>query len=260
MARTILLIDGDQYLHRACAAVEQETRWDDENHLLWSNCVEAWEVVEGSIDKVLSHFDEKDHVICLSETGTKDFRKDLVDANYKAHRVGSRKPLCFYDLKRKLIAERNCRYVEGLEADDVMGILATKPGPDNKIIISRDKDMKTIPAKVWTGDSFYNVTQEEADYQHLYQTLVGDAVDGYKGCPGVGPKTAEKLLLEAACQGDYLDRQRWSAVRKAYEKAGLTEADALRNARLARILRWSDWNSERKEPILWTPTKTATAD
>ena len=45
----------------------------------------------------------------------------------------------------------------------------------------------------------------------------------------------------------------WGIVSAAYDKAGLTEADALQQARLVRILRWSDWDSEKKVPILWCP-------
>ena len=71
-------------------------------------------------------------------------------------------------------------------------------------------------------------------------------MDGYKGVPGVGAKGAEKLLTKA--QG-----QEWEVIRGAYEKAGLTEEDALRNARLARILRPDEYNFTTKEPILWTP-------
>jgi DNA polymerase I len=242
MPRTILLIDGDQYLYRACAAVERDERWDDENHLLYSNSVEAWEVLEGSIEKVLNHFGEKDHVICLS--AGRIFRKDI-DPTYKASRSTTRKPLCFYALRGKLIVERKCVWLDTLEADDVMGILATKPGPDKKIIVAQDKDMKTIPGMLWDGYKFYNITEQEADYFHLYQTLVGDAADGYKGCPGVGPKKAEALLAYQC--------PKWPVVVLAYIKAGLTAEDALRNARLARILRWSDWDSDKKEPKLWTP-------
>lgn len=256
MQRTILLLDADQFLHRACAAVERDERWDDENHILYSNEVEAWEVVEGSIKKTLDHFGHQEHVLCLSDTGTKDFRKDLVDPTYKMHRQGVRKPLCFHDLKAKMIAELPVRSFPGLEADDVMGILATKPGEHERIIVSRDKDMRTIPTKVWTGDKFYNISVEEADYFHLYQTLIGDASDGYKGCPGVGPKKAEKLLTQNVDDAtDITTPWRWFRVVEAYVKAGLTEADALRQARLARILRWSDWDAVKKEVILWTPSQ-----
>ena len=258
MARTILLIDGDQYLHRACAAVERDTRWDEENHVLHSNAVEAWEVVEGSIKKVLGHFGSADHVICLSDTDHRDFRKEI-DPSYKAHRAGSRKPLCFYDLKAKMFAELNCRSFPSLEADDVMGILATKPGADTKIIVSRDKDMRTIPARVWDGSKFYNVTENEANYNHLFQTLIGDASDGYKGCPGCGPKKAEKLLAPVFNGQPWPNEKlAWAVVVDAFTTAGLTEADALRQARLARILRWEDWDTEKKEVKLWTPSAPST--
>lgn len=254
MPRTILLIDGDQYLHRGCAAVERDTRWDEENHVLSSNAVEAWEVVDGSIKKVFDHFGTTDHVLCLSEGEV--FRKKI-DPQYKANRANTRKPLCFFELKDMLKEHYKCVSFSGLEADDVMGILATKPGGDTKIIVARDKDMKTIPGKLWDGETFTVITEAGADYWHMYQTLVGDASDGYKGCPGIGPKKAEALLNSATVWEDggksAITYPLWPIVVEAYIKAGLTEVDALRNARLARILRWSDWDSKLKQPILWEP-------
>jgi DNA polymerase-1 len=56
---------------------------------------------------------------------------------------------------------------------------------------------------------------------------------------------AEKLLTGIT--------QRWPIVLEAFLKAGLTEQDALTQARLARILRFSDWDNETKQPILWSP-------
>src|SRR5262249_32308655 len=143
------------------------------------------------------------------------------------------------------------------EADDVMGILATRPGNEDCVIVARDKDMKTLPAKVWDGSSFKVYLPEMADYWHMYQTLTGDTADGYKGCPGIGPKKAEAILN--ACTvwhegGKSCDVfPMWPAVLAAFANAGLTEADALLQARLARILRWSDWCSKTKTPRLWSP-------
>ncbi len=258
-ARTILLIDGDQYLHRACAAVERDTRWDDENHVLVSNETEAWEVLEGSIKKLVRHFGtlKAEPIITLSEGAPGGFRRKLIDPSYKMQRKDTRKPLCFFALKDRLKAEFKCVGFEDLEADDVMGILATKPGPYDKIIISRDKDMATIPGKLWDGYKFKVVSEVDADRFHLYQTLVGDTADGYKGCPGIGPVKAEKLLQEAINRNAHLSGSIrhccWETVEKAFTDAGLTAADALTQARLARILRWSDWDSENKRPILWQP-------
>jgi DNA polymerase-1 len=251
MPRTILLVDGDQYLHRACAAAERDERWDEENHLLASNEHEAYDTVSASLKKITDHFGNKDMVLCFSEG--RCFRYD-VDPTYKSNRVGARKPLCFYDVRTRLLADYKCVRFDTLEADDVMGILATKPGDDTKIIVARDKDMKTIPGKLWDGSTFQVITEAGADYWHLYQTLVGDAADGYKGCPGIGPKKAEALLkLENVPLADVSGDLAWRAVVAAFTKAGLTEEHALTQARLARILRWSDWDSVNKKPIFWKP-------
>ena len=80
------------------------------------------------------------------------------------------------------------------------------------------------------------------------QTLTGDPTDGYKGCPTIGAKRAEAILGS---------RPAWSLVEAAFIKQGLTREDALLQARMARILRWSDWDQEKREPILWEPSRGA---
>jgi DNA polymerase-1 len=119
--------------------------------------------------------------------------------------------------------------------------------------------MKTIPATIWDGQDLVTYTEAEADYWHLYQTLTGDATDGYKGCPGMGPKKAASLLDKALSTADGTALKPcvgvwWPAVAQAYAKQGLTEEHALTQARLARILRWTDWDANKKEPKLWAPS------
>ena len=193
MPRTILLVDGDQYLHRACAATERETIWDEENHILLSNVVEAYDTVVSSLNHIMDQFGNRDMVLTFSKGPC--FRYDI-DSTYKSNRKGVRKPIGFYHVREKLIENYSTVSLHGLEADDVMGILATKPNGHTKIIVARDKDMKTIPGKLWDGSTFHVITEAGADYFHMYQTLIGDAADGYKGCPGIGPKKAEKMLQE----------------------------------------------------------------
>ena len=43
----------------------------------------------------------------------------------------------------------------------------------------------------------------------------------------------------------------WKLVKNSYEKMGYTEEDALRNARMARILRAEDYDFKKKEVKLW---------
>jgi len=50
-------------------------------------------------------------------------------------------------------------------------------------------------------------------------------------------------------------RPDWSLVENHYLKKGLTKEDALLQARLARILRWSDWDEEKSIIKLWEPKR-----
>lgn len=249
---TKLLIDGDEYLFVACVLAETDIRWDEQNHVLQANENEAWKTFVRSIELVAKRFDAdpvKDVTMCFSGTyDTPNFRL-AIDPSYKLSRRDKRKPLCYADLRETIDELYTTQTFPGLEADDVMGIMATKSQKDPPIIVSQDKDMKTIPAKIWTGKELLTITDGEADYWHMFQTLTGDTVDGFKGCPGMGPVGAERLLGEAMATDDGM----WPFVVKAYEKKKLTKEDALRNARLARILRWDDWDRKKKEPILWTP-------
>jgi 5'-3' exonuclease len=254
-SKTVPLIDGDQYLYRSCVSVERITKWDHENHVLVSNEEEAWVILNDSLQAILTHFNVKDHVIALGEgvLGTgRNFRYD-VDPTYKAKRADTRKPMCYANVRARLFREYNVVTFDNLEADDVMGILATKPGDTDRIIVARDKDMKTVPAKLWNGKEFMQISEQEADYWHMYQTLVGDTTDGYPGCKGVGPKKAEALLSPVDNTGDYVPETLWQRVLAEFTDRGFDEEFALRQARLARILRWTDWDSEKKEVKLWTP-------
>lgn len=174
---------------------------------------------------------------------TKNFRK-TVDSEYKGNRT-KRKPVGY----RKLLEWCRHHYdtvtIPNLEADDALGIHCHND-PSHFILISPDKDMKQIACRLFNGKEEITTTKEQADYWFWTQCLTGDPVDGYKGVPGIGAKGAEKLLTDA--QG-----REWEVIRGAYEKAGLTEEDAIRNARLARILRPNEYNFTTKQPILWNP-------
>ncbi len=85
------------------------------------------------------------------------------------------------------------------------------------------------------------VSREDADLWHMTQTLIGDAADGYPGCPKIGPMTAKKLFDGIPRDYEHL----WPVVAGAFEKAGLGEAEAVTQARLARILRAEDWDFDK---------------
>lgn len=252
MSRTTLLIDGDLILFRACAAVEKEVRWDENTHVLSSDWEDAQDAAASAVSSLFERFGTERHIIALSQGPT--FRHKLT-STYKSNRAGQRKPLCYS--RAVEWCEENYKVVKfpGLEADDVLGIFASR-APDETILCSMDKDMKTVPCTLWNGKELRRISEAEADYWFLYQTLIGDTTDGYPGCKGIGPKKAEALLTVS--DGDLYAKTplmawAWPVVVQAFEKAGFAADFALLQARLARILRASDWDATKKEPILWTP-------
>lgn len=240
--KPLLLLDGDLILYRNTIACEKEIQWDEQNWVLFLNAENAWDNIQSAIENIKKDL-ESDRVVLTFSQG-RSFRYDLLPT-YKSNRKDLRKPLGYSSLVERAKSFYKWRSFDGLEADDVMGILATNPANTSAIIVSDDKDMKTIPGLLYRQGELHTITQEQADYWHLFQTLVGDPTDGFTGMPGCGPKTAERLLTGSV--------EPWRAIVEAFEAKGLTEDDALTQARLARILRTSEWDTKNKEIKHWTP-------
>ena len=136
----------------------------------------------------------------------------------------------------------------GLEGDDVLGLLATSKRYSNPIVVSPDKDMRTVPCTLIASDDMELITKKKADRHWMIQSLTGDSTDNFKGLIGCGPVTADKILGDAKTLPDM-----WDKVVEAYEKKKQTFADAILTARLSRILREGDFNYKTKEVELWTP-------
>lgn len=247
MSAPRLLIDAEGFLYRSTAAAEFEGDWGDGVIVASTNLNQAIEMFQSQIDSVAKELGSTDYVFVLS--GSNNFRMEL-DPSYKSGRKGTRKPLGYHALVEWLREQHNDRVISNdlIEADDYLGILATRPGAPYSIVVSDDKDLKTVPGNLFRLGVLSTIDENEADRYWLLQTLTGDPADGYKGCPGIGAVKAEKVLSKP---GD-----RWENVKREYLKAGLTEEHAVLQARLARILRWSDWDSVQKRPILWTPAST----
>lgn len=243
MKNSRLLIDGDILAYRTCWAVQSEVEWEDGIVTTDTNLEELYSQAEMSIEIWKEKLEIEDYEIAFSDPKGKYFRHDIFP-DYKGNRKGGRKPLGYKALVKYLQSTRNSQVLPLCEADDVLGILATNGTFDRNIIVSIDKDMLSIPGEYYNIDSgiTLKISEKGADYMHLYQTLVGDSTDNYKGCPGIGPKKASAMLD--------IDPS-WDTVAGAFQKAGLTEAEALVQAQVAKILRHEDYNFDLEEVILW---------
>jgi DNA polymerase-1 len=251
--KTTLLIDADVLAFEASVVAEESIQWKDELWTVHADMALAKARVINRIVEFQENLKTENVVLCLSDRA--NFRRKL-NPDYKANRSKSRLPIILRQVKQWIIDELGGVLWANLEADDVISILATDKAMDEEtIVVSIDKDFKSVPGIFfdYNKGEYHQPSEEEADNYHLIQTIAGDHTDGYSGVPGVGVVKAERILEK--------DGYTWETVVTCYEKAGLSEQDALMNAWMARLLR-SDNYCFRTNTIkkLWIPKNYQTKD
>lgn len=172
-------------------------------------------------------------------TGSNNFRNEIAKtAPYKGNRVMA-KPYHYQLLREYMERAWGFEVIDGMEADDAIGIEAYRNEPDETIIVSIDKDLNMIRGHHYNfvKEEKYFVTEEEAIRNFYLQILTGDKVDNIIGLDGIGPVKSKKLLKD--CKTEL---EMYEAVLKAYDG---DEARVLENARLLWILR--------EEKQVWHP-------
>ena len=259
-----LLIDADALVYQSCLANEEPTDWGEGLWTLHAHLGPTIAHFEDAVAKLRDDLGATKVVMALSDYDD-PWRKRIMPT-YKSNRKAVRKPLVYAPLRAFVHETYDTYQKPGLEGDDVLGILLTNPklyAGTEKVLVSHDKDMKTLPGShvnMGSGKHF-TVTPAEADYHHLLQCLTGDQTDGYPGCPRVGPVSGAKILdpfydNDPKKLDDSFDvKGAWAAVVQAYEKAGLSEMVALHNAQVARICRWTDFDYVNKRVKPWQPPR-----
>ncbi|MCC6202583.1 MAG: DNA polymerase I [Gammaproteobacteria bacterium] len=200
---TLLLIDGSSYLYRAFHALPE----------LQTSRGEPTGAIHGvaAMLRRLLHDYDPDYCAVVFDAKGPTFRNDLY-ASYKAHRPPMPEALAaqIAPLHELVQALGLPLLVEsGVEADDVIGTLATRAVRDGLgvIISSSDKDLaQLVNPHVRLVNTLDDRALDEAgvvakfgvppDRIVDYLALVGDAVDNVPGVAKIGPKTAVKWLQE----------------------------------------------------------------
>lgn len=250
---TTILLDADIVAYKVASLNQDDFDWGDTGTSRVVDHARAIKDTEEVVAQYANALDASSVLVCLSDPAA-NWRKEL-DASYKANRKDVAKPELLQWVKDYLAHEYRSFIRPRLEADDVMGILATSGDrfiKGDRIIVSEDKDMLTIPARVWNPRhperGVVEVDRLSADRWHLTQALTGDPVDGYPGCRGVGIKSPFVAALQ---QAEGVDM--WAIVVEAFESKGFTADDALLQARLAHICRASSYNFKTRRVRLWRP-------
>lgn len=254
--KRLAIIDGDSILYSTALGAEMRAGGEDDLWFPIKSEEECYLEVVSKLEALVDDVEAEDAIVAL--TTSRCFRYGLLPT-YKANRSGNRRPSMLLPLQA-LVQERRpfgVLAVRGLEADDVCGVSSgalQKAGLREPVIVSIDKDMKSVPGLVYSpmaaDKGIQEVTGEAADRAHLYQTLIGDPVDGYTGCPGIGPKKAARILDQCAHASA---GSQWAFVEGVFLSRGQSSKYALTQARVARILRVSDWDATTRDVSLWSP-------
>lgn len=132
------------------------------------------------------------------------FRRKLGTTKpYKGNRKGKTVPPTFYGLKAYAQQEWDFTTVEGIEADDCVGLYNSIIKDVEVVICSPDKDViLQIPGHHYNyqKNEWVDTTVESAWKFLWLQVLAGDSVDGIPGIPGIGAKKAEQAFED--CDAD----------------------------------------------------------
>lgn len=167
------------------------------------------------ITKILSSLEDDDRIIVCFDTGKKTFRHQQF-SEYKAQRKETDEDLVVQlPVARTLLKAMGVFYYEqeGFEADDIAGSIAKKASKLNikTYCYTSDKDylqliddnisIKMVRKGLTDIEEMNEITLKEKmgltpEQIKDYKGLMGDPSDNLKGIPGVGEKTAVKLLSE----------------------------------------------------------------
>ena len=213
--KLLILVDGSYYMFRAYHAMKRQN--------LTNSSGEPTGAIYGVINmlrKLLKDY-QPDYFAVVFDAKGKTFRNELYP-EYKAHRppipedlVCQIKPI--HDVIRALGLP--LLIIDGVEADDVIGTLATQAEAKNieTLISTGDKDLaQLVNQHIRLVNTMDNIVLDTDGVKSKfgvppeliidYLSLIGDSVDNIPGVPKVGPKTAVKWLGEYGSLANIMSR------------------------------------------------------
>jgi DNA polymerase I len=204
----LYLIDGSGYIFRAYHRLPPLTNIRGEPvGAVYGYTTMLWKLADA-----LHKADGPTHMAVILDASGKSFRNDIYP-EYKAHRPPAPEDLVpqfpmIRDATRAFSLP--CIEEKGLEADDIIASYAVAAVAQGwKVtIVSSDKDLMQLidPGKIDMLDTMKNIRLgPEAVLEKFgvgpeqlgdVLALMGDSADNVPGVPGIGPKTATKLLVE----------------------------------------------------------------
>ena len=292
----LLLLDGDVFCFIAAAAAAKDIKDPDEDIVIkWAHPSDGERILDNLVATTVERLKGDKYLFIMSDP--KDNWRKHILPSYKSNRKDTERPQLLEHLKEYVRGKYDAMERAGMEADDLLGIIATmksgtvplkgkrlKPTEFERVIVTKDKDLKSVPcvfanlSRVMDTPNYQPepISVQMADFWHMVQAFAGDKVDGYDGCPGIGMERASTILRSPVVlvpDNGFITRGKnkgqrtvkwmprrttdlWDCILSHYQKAGLSEEEALVQARVARICRADDYDIKNNQVKLWTPTKS----
>ncbi len=245
----LILIDGNSILNRAYYGIP----------LLQNNNGEYTNAIYGFLNIMFRFIDEEkpSHIVIAFDVKAKTFRHEQFK-EYKGTRKGMPDELKQQiPIIKNLLKLMNITYIEkeGFEADDVLGTLAKEAEKKglNPVIVSGDKDLlqlatdnikiripKTKGGKTEVEDYFKKDVIEKVGVTPIefidMKGLMGDTSDNIPGVPGIGEKTALKIITQFKSIENALENIEDVKPKKAKENLETFKEQAIMSKELATII------------------------
>mgnify|MGYP000846215557 CR=1 FL=1 len=250
-----LLVDADSFTYTIGSRVMIPVELDDGNVHAVFNRADIKADLSTVLEDMFKELGTRKAKFFLSDPNPTACWRKRIYPGYKHKRVPGHRPVAYQAVREEIAARFEVFQEPNMEADDLVGMFATKPGKkkdEERVVVSPDKDLLTVPGFVYnpTKKTLDYMTENQADMNLMMQTLTGDSTDNYPGLPGCGPKTAARIL-----DGCFTLKEAWPKVLAAYTKAGMSEDDAVKQAQMAGILRHGQYNFATKVVTPWSPPK-----
>ena len=209
----IIVFDISTYIHRAFHSLPIEKFKRSHDNLATNAVYGTAKMLINTLQTIKWDYINIYPIICFDTSKSKLFRT-AIDSDYKSNRPSAPSQLKHqFQWIRTLIHSMKLTNIEmpSCEADDLIASIVNKYKDNNDtdiIIVSNDKDMNQLviqdnikiynPANksyIKSNDIFDRYKVIPAHFT-LYQALVGDRIDNIKGIKGIGPKTAQRLIVE----------------------------------------------------------------
>ncbi len=250
MENTLVIIDGNSLMNRAYYAIQRPMITKEG---MYTQGIFGF---LNMLNKILTDY-EPSHIAVAFDRKAPTFRH-MEYTDYKAGRKKMPPELAMeFPVLKEILTAMNIKLLEidGFEADDILGTVSRIAEEENikPYIITGDKDAFQLASDSTTiiftkrGTSEFDVYDEKAVFDKYgfsplqfidFKGLMGDQSDNIPGIPGVGEKTATKLILEYGSVENLINSLDSMKASKLKDKIEENAQLAVMSRRLAEINRY----------------------